>query len=753
MINSKVLKRFLTFILFAFISSSIYGQLIINQTGTVAQWVQNNLVGTGVTVSNVTFSGSAQSIGTFSSGTTTGNLGFNSGLVISTGNVSQLPGPGSAFCSANVGGGSDPLLAALITQSIKDATILEFDFIPVSDTLKFRYVFGSEEYPEFVNSINDVFGFFVSGLNPYGGSYSNVNVALIPGTSTPITINNVNPNVNSAYYVNNAYGTFVKLDGFTTVLTAWIRVIPCVTYHIKIAIGDAQDHIYDSGVFFEANSFMSNAILIDQTTSSLIDTTAVEGCNDAIITFKLPHIRATPTYINYYATGTAINGTDYTQIPSFVIIPAGQDSINLTIHPILDNIVEPTEYVDLIVNTSACTYDTVRVSIKDNSSPVATIPNDTVICGSGTVNLTSTVSGGYSPYTYLWSNGDTNANTVVNPTTTTTYSLVVSDLCQNDSTSEMTIKVSEPIFQVFGDTVCIGDSALLYVVDSAANTYLWNDGSITSQLLVSPNLSTQYHVTVTDSLGCTNQDIAMVIINPLPIINTSPDTIICNGSSAKLRAYGNYNFLWGTGSNSSSIVVSPNILTTYDLTITDINQCQNTTQIEIDVLPIPTAEIISDYDTICIGQTTTLSANGGDEYQWNNGSFLQNISVHPETNTEYTLTVTSISNYTYCSHDTSFILGVKRCNYFYFPNAFTPDGNGLNEGFGVVGVFEAIVSFQFYIYDRWGNQVFYSDNPTEKWNGRINGIDATSDVYTYIVFIKEGYSEAYTLKGTVHLVR
>jgi len=135
---------------------------------------------------------------------------------------------------------------------------LEFDFIPSSDSVEFRYVFASEEYPEFVNaSFNDVFGFFISGQNPTGGAYSNLNIARIPGTNLPISIDNVNSTSHSQFYINNSGNSRIVFDGMTFVLTAKALVVPCQTYHIKIAIGDVMDGIYDSGVFLEASSFTS----------------------------------------------------------------------------------------------------------------------------------------------------------------------------------------------------------------------------------------------------------------------------------------------------------------------------------------------------------------------------------------------------------------------------------------------------------------------------------------------------------------
>lgn len=121
----------------------------------------------------------------------------------------------------------------------------------------FQFVFGSEEYPEYVNQFNDVFGFFINGPGINGPHSNNSkNIALIPGTNTPVSINNVNEGNNSEYFVVNDLD-FIQYDGFTTVFTAESEVQPMQTYHIKLAIGDGVDHFYDSGVLLQASSFCS----------------------------------------------------------------------------------------------------------------------------------------------------------------------------------------------------------------------------------------------------------------------------------------------------------------------------------------------------------------------------------------------------------------------------------------------------------------------------------------------------------------
>ena len=160
-------------------------QLTVSTALTPAQLVQNVLLGAGVTASNITYNGVAVAAGSFNGATS--NIGFASGVILATGDVNVAVGPNNSGSLSNGGAGTsstDPELMSIATNTLYDAAILEFDFIPVSDTVKFRYVFGSEEYPEYVCSdYNDVFGFFISGPNPAGGTYTNNNIAIIPGSS------------------------------------------------------------------------------------------------------------------------------------------------------------------------------------------------------------------------------------------------------------------------------------------------------------------------------------------------------------------------------------------------------------------------------------------------------------------------------------------------------------------------------------------------------------------------------------------
>ncbi|WP_298306844.1 choice-of-anchor L domain-containing protein, partial [Flavobacterium sp.] len=266
------MKKILLIFLVAFFNTTFAQLLVNNTTQTPNQLVQNVLLGGGITVSNVTFNGSAlnanlvrDQVGSFTGGNTT-NIGLNTGIILATGDAQLAVGPndqgGATDATANPVQGDADLLA-LASANIRNKAVLEFDFVPIGQNLSFNFVFGSEEYLEFVNGgFNDVFGFFLSGpgiTGPYTGGAANI--ALVPATTTAISIDNVNNVSNSAFYVNNGTGATpvvnatIQYDGFTTVIAANATVQCGQTYHIKLAIANVGDNSLDSAVFLQAQSF------------------------------------------------------------------------------------------------------------------------------------------------------------------------------------------------------------------------------------------------------------------------------------------------------------------------------------------------------------------------------------------------------------------------------------------------------------------------------------------------------------------
>lgn len=224
-------------------------------TGLTPLDLAQALLGSGVEISNVTFQGSPVSAGTFQSGLSEG-LGIDNGVMLSSGLISNVIGPNNSdFLGESLGQPGDSDLEGLVSEgNTFDAAVLEFDFIATAGTISFTYVFASEEYNEFVNEgFNDVFGFFLDG----------VNIALIPGSVTPVSIDTVNNGVNSQYYNDNDFDDFggfppflTQADGFTVALKAVATVTPGV-HHIKLAVADVGDPVLDSWVFLESNSFVA----------------------------------------------------------------------------------------------------------------------------------------------------------------------------------------------------------------------------------------------------------------------------------------------------------------------------------------------------------------------------------------------------------------------------------------------------------------------------------------------------------------
>jgi len=239
--------------------------------------VKKELLGTGVNASNISYSGNNSTRAVFNGGNSIG-FHLDEGIILCTGDALKLHAWNhDNGTSDNVGGDGDKDLDNLLKEDgLKtfDESVLEFDFNPTSNVIQFEYIFGSEEYPEYVGSqYNDIFAFLVSGPKPGGGYYDKINLARVPGSNEIITINTINHNLNENLFIENpinANKIQLTIDGFTTVLTAKIDVIPNTKYHIKIAIADVSDHDFDAYVFLKKNSFSSPELSVKNMNMPLV---------------------------------------------------------------------------------------------------------------------------------------------------------------------------------------------------------------------------------------------------------------------------------------------------------------------------------------------------------------------------------------------------------------------------------------------------------------------------------------------------
>jgi hypothetical protein len=215
------------------------------------------LVGEGITYSNVGYVGATVSLGSFTGGT--GIVGFEEGVILSTGDINDVVGPNTSDGkTVQTGTEGDEDLDGLVGAQTFDAAVLTFDFVPEGNKVVFSYVFSSEEYNEYVNTqYNDVFAFYVNGEN----------CATVDGGRVSVnSINNGNPHgsdnaTNPDLYINNdptdGGGSInTEMDGLTVVLTCEASVIPGETNSMKLAIADTGDRRLDSNVFIQAKSFV-----------------------------------------------------------------------------------------------------------------------------------------------------------------------------------------------------------------------------------------------------------------------------------------------------------------------------------------------------------------------------------------------------------------------------------------------------------------------------------------------------------------
>ena len=397
---------------FILLSFASYAQDMEVTDAITAPYTPENLItnvflGDGVEVTSFQYDGDPEAIGFFKSAEE--EIGIERGIIMTTGRAMTngthpgATGTGSAFAGAaaspNVTVDAD--LTQLDPSNVNnDISRYIISFIPTSDTVRFNYVFASEEYPEFsCSAFNDVFGFFISGPGINGPFSNNAeNIALIPGSTTYVSINNLHPDhascpngaVNDEFYNPNGGGNQPTYDGFTDVFTAEAIVVPCEEYTIKLVIADKGDTAFDSGVFLQAKSFGSPSLDIDIVTASL-DGAVVEGCADGVISIALPSPVETDLALDYEIFGDAINGVDFELIPQGLVIPAGESFINVPLIAIEDGLDEGTETFGISFQTNFCDRDTFFLSIRDNDLVDPELGPDIMQCASETVTLDGTV--------------------------------------------------------------------------------------------------------------------------------------------------------------------------------------------------------------------------------------------------------------------------------------------------------------------------------------------------------------------------
>ena len=685
------------------------------------------------------------------------NFPFASGLVMTTGNVSVAAGPNSSGSSTSSVSPyyAENQLSSLATSSINGSASLEFDFIAMADEFAFNYIFGSEEYCEYVNSsFNDVFAFFLTGIDPVTYTVTTKNVAIIPGTvNTPVSINNVNSGnpcgsggANTAYYVNNPSGNGVEYDGYTTALSAQAVIFACQTYHMKLAVANVGDNSLDSGVFLEESSFYSPHVEVSKTWDSSNTNeggdTLIQNCRDLDLTFSIerPMLTAS-TAIIIDAAGTALLGQDYTMTkPNGTQItpednsfyyPEGQtvQMVHVSMSPTAsfpDGV--DTKTIILYVVTQGCSgdgnlepyfhvEDTIYLYLRANDTIHL---RDTAITVCEQLDyIEVTQDRGTQPTYYQWltASGDPDPNGIVHPDALATE-------CNITQTTHFLVAAHDR-------WNCMKDTA-------------------TAEVTIVPK--PEFNITYTPDHGC--QPLSVTLQTQY-----SPD-------DAKL---------YWTINNDSSYIYQDSVSTLH-LSLPDPGYYDISLTVEsapgcADSLSYPNVIHVADFPHADFVFSPSEPENGEEvffynqstgenisNYVWNFGDGHSSYVEEPShtyhlTESDLMTVHLTVTNTDGCSDDTVQVVPVEDNFAFFVPSGFTPNDDGKNDVF--LPKVNDVVNYELIIYTRTGEMIFYTTDPDEGWDGFLDGKPAPEGVYVWqIHYAKIGTpDEMMVRKGSITLVR
>ena len=662
--NLRIIRSIIPAALFLLAAVSARAQLAVQEGIPIDSLVRTYFIGGGAQVENIVYRGFPRATSYFNG--TRSNIGIDEGVLLTSGWVRYAIGPNNSddmTYPALTGGDTD--LSNLVNFFTLDAAVLEFDFIPFQDTVRFEYVFASEEYTEFVGSVyNDVFAFFITGPGIAGKK----NIALIPGTTIPVAINNVNHIDNTQYYVNNYAGQTVQYDGFTTVLEASSAVIPCERYHLKLAIADVSDNLLDSGVFLKSGSFDAG----NQYSIVALRDAVENGCQPGIIEIqRLGNLDDSVT-VFFHVLGDAENGVDYAGIANKVTFLSGQGSVRIPIEAIQDTIDDGGEFVTIYIE-DICNTGLVRDSVRILEVSPFEIEglSDTVLCQGDDLYMEALISGGSGIFHMNWTEGSTTRILQMSPALGGDYIFTVRDSltgCEKSDTVTVTLE-EPPIVDAGPDKViCPGGITQIEATMNGAHPpyqVVWTpmiglSNTTAVSPLASPAQTTTYTMTVTSLNGCVSKDTVTIFVSEVAV-DAGHDTLLCAGGSVLIggEAGGGvppYTYQWSPASavpnpGAPQNIVTPDSTTTYYLTVRSSNGCTATDSVTVEVLSI---DIDAGPDlSICEGQSRMIgdSASTNDypaTYEWDpreglDNPFIANPTASPDKTTTYIVTATSAS--------------------------------------------------------------------------------------------------------------
>jgi len=601
-----------------------------------------------------------------------------------------------------------------------------------------------------------------------------------PNIPSPIA----NPTTTTTYTVSitdnnscSATSSMVLTVHALPIANAGVDAAICLNQSTTLNAGGGVSYLWSPALnLSQANIFNPVASPLNTTTYT-VTVTDGNGCsatdNMVLTVQSLPPADAGASASICYGTSTLLNATGGV---SYNWSPSGTLSQGNIQSPIASPTVSTT-YVVTVTDANGCS-ETDAVTVHILSLPPANAGANTAICEGA--NATLTASGGIS---YVWSTGSNTQSVTVSPPVTTTYVVTVTDGNNCSETDDVVVVVNYPPPASAGSdiSICLGDAGALNA--SGGVSYSWSppqglSNAGVSNPLASPSVQSTYTVTVTDAQGCSATDAVVVFIFPAPIIFISADKY--NGCEPLLVQFADssqhiQSWQWDFGDPSSGAMNQSNQqhpmhlfsdagTYTVTITVTSADGCVKSESYNnmITVYPNPIASFTHappfgsiEFPFISFIDQS-INANKwfwhfGDAASISNTSVLQHPTHKFSAEGNY-LVVLSVQSVHGCVDSTSGLIRILPDFSIYIPNAFTPNGDGINEGFKAYAT--NVSEFTMYIFNRWGELLFETDNIHIPWDGRSFKTDEPmmQDVYVYKIIVKDLFGKTHQYIGRVTLL-
>ncbi|MBL4578052.1 MAG: gliding motility-associated C-terminal domain-containing protein, partial [Flavobacteriales bacterium] len=441
-------------------------------------------------------------------------------------------------------------------------------------------------------------------------------------------------------------------------------------------------------------------------------------------------------------------------------------------------------YNCIITDLATCSV-IVAVTISEPPPVTVTVSPDLVVCPGEVVTISASATGGTLPYFFTWDNGLGNDSVhTITVTQDTVFTVIVLDanLCPGGSAQSIAISVGTPVSVIAGGAavICIGDSTLVTAAGfdgTIPYTYDWTPGVDSGAAVwVKPVNTTTYTVTISDSCGATATATVLITITP-DLVLTPPAASICPGESVTLTASGGLFYFWwedqisaDTLSWDPTITVAPSSSTNYIILASD-GTCEKIDTAVVTVNNSLMAAFIAEPEIAIIVdptiQFTDLTQGNPISWNWNFGDSNTDTIQHPThtyADTGKYIVMLAVEDINGCRDTVYFTVEVKETYTLFAPNTFTPDGDGINDYFFPKALGIKAESFEFYIFNRWGDLIFESDGVFGNyktaadrigWDGKANHGDqiAQQDVYIWMIKTEDPDRARHQYVGHVTLLR